>query len=341
MEPLTRLTKKNTTFSWGQEQQAAFNLLKQLLLSSSVLCAPNPSLPYILYTDASDYAVGCALYQLDPTDGLLHPVEFWSQKYQTAEFNYSNNDKELLAIVASLSHFRHLLSGTKQPVTVRSDHRNLLHFTKKRSLTPRHAWWAVDLAEYNFVIEHTPKSQNVVADALSRRTDLQFTRAESQARHEQILLPPWTIDPTTSPVAHLSTFHTQPALQREVVTEEARKLEITRSRHDGLLAGHWGIAKTLDLVQRDFVWDGMWKYVEDYVSSCESCARNKAPRQKPFGELQPLPIPGRPWESISLDFIVKLPQSSGFDSILVVVDRLTKFCTLHPLQGDCHSTGHC
>jgi hypothetical protein len=68
----------------------------------------------------------------------------------------------------------------------------------------------------------------------------------------------------------------------------------------------------------------MRKDINDFVDSCGTCQRNKSPRHKPFGLLQPIPIPPRPWSSISMDFIVKLPSSNGFDSILVIVCRLTK-----------------
>src|SRR5258707_3031893 len=64
--------------------------------------------------------------------------------------------------------------------------------------------------------------------------------------------------------------------------------------------------------------------VGDYIRSCTSCAHTKAMRHKPYGLLKQLPIPGQPWESISMDFIEQLPASEGFTAILVIVDRLTK-----------------
>ena len=61
-----------------------------------------------------------------------------------------------------------------------------------------------------------------------------------------------------------------------------------------------------------------------YVNSCDVCQRIKTPRHKVSGPLQSLPVPNRPWSSISMDFDVKLPLSHGFDSVLVVVDRFTQ-----------------
>jgi hypothetical protein len=99
-------------------------------------------------------------------------------------------------------------------------------------------------------------------------------------------------------------------------------------------AGHLGIRKTRELVARDFVWPGMRKYIADYVASCEVCQHNKVDCQKPFGLLHPLPIPQQPWKSVSMDFIVKLPVSEGFDSIMVVVDRLTKQAHFVPCREE-------
>ena len=99
---------------------------------------------------------------------------------------------------------------------------------------------------------------------------------------------------------------------------------ILHSRHDALTAGHPGRARTQSLVERDYSWPGLQTFVRRYVSACDTCARIKAPRHKPYGLLQPLDIPDRPWRSISMDYIVKLPLSHGYDSIWVVCDRLTR-----------------
>ncbi|SPC60764.1 uncharacterized protein UHOD_11146 [Ustilago sp. UG-2017b] len=74
----------------------------------------------------------------------------------------------------------------------------------------------------------------------------------------------------------------------------------------------------------------MTAWIADYVASCPVCASYKPPRHRPYGLLQPLATPDRPWGSISLDFIEGLPLSKGFDSILVIVNRLTKYAILAP-----------
>ena len=102
------------------------------------------------------------------------------------------------------------------------------------------------------------------------------------------------------------------------------RLRVLQHKHDHPLSGHFGQNKTLDLVRRDYVWPSMRTFVKDYCNSCTTCKRSKAPRHKPYGLLKQLPIPARPWDSISMDFITQLPPSLGFTAILVVVDQLTK-----------------
>jgi RNase H-like domain found in reverse transcriptase/Reverse transcriptase (RNA-dependent DNA polymerase)/Integrase zinc binding domain/Chromo (CHRromatin Organisation MOdifier) domain len=115
-----------------------------------------------------------------------------------------------------------------------------------------------------------------------------------------------------------------------VPANDSIKLQILRAHHDSPIAGHYGQDKTLELISREFFWPGMTKFVEDYIRTCDTCARTKAPRHKPFGPLNPLPIPKRNWASVSMDFIVDLPLSRNFDAIYVVVDRLSKMAHFIP-----------
>src|SRR6266705_5384900 len=89
----------------------------------------------------------------------------------------------------------------------------------------------------------------------------------------------------------------------------------------------------LALIHCKYTWPCIQTFVKDYVSSCTSCVRAKVPRHKPFGLLKQLPIPKCPWNSISMDFIEQLPPSSGFTSILVIVDCLSKQCIFVPMHN--------
>ena len=109
-----------------------------------------------------------------------------------------------------------------------------------------------------------------------------------------------------------------------VPDNDAIKLRILKQKHDHPTAGHPGITKTMQLIARDYAWPSAKNDVADYIGSCVKCARNKTIRQKPYGTLQPLPVADRPWSSLSMDYIEQLPNSGGFDSILVIIDYFTK-----------------
>jgi len=102
------------------------------------------------------------------------------------------------------------------------------------------------------------------------------------------------------------------------------RLQVLQYHHDHVLAGHLGQNKTLELIRRHYTWPNIRDNVQKFCKSCVTCMRSKPQRHRPYGSLQQLPIPEHPWNSISMDFIEKLPSSSGFDTIFVIVDRLLK-----------------
>jgi transposase InsO family protein len=102
------------------------------------------------------------------------------------------------------------------------------------------------------------------------------------------------------------------------------RFELLRRHHEVPSAGHPGRAKTLELLCRRYYWPRMRRMVDQYLRNCHTCQRIRTPRHAPFGVLKPLPVPVRPWKSISMDFVTGLPLVDGYDAIWVVADRLTK-----------------
>jgi Integrase zinc binding domain len=113
------------------------------------------------------------------------------------------------------------------------------------------------------------------------------------------------------------------------------KLRIIQEAHDTPVAGHPGRAKTLELITRKYYWASARKDVDRFCRNCHICSRTKASRHAPYGILRPLPVPDRAWEDLSMDFVVGLPWSNGFDAMLVVVDRLTKETRLVSCRETC------
>ena len=128
-------------------------------------------------------------------------------------------------------------------------------------------------------------------------------------------------------------FHGTALYVPEMQNAEDTKLkeQILRANHVLPQAGHVGRTKMLEKIQRYYWWPKLRQDVEDFLRTCDACQRNKVDNSLPAGLLQPLPIPTRRWESISMDFIVDFPKTNdGHDSILVVVDRLSQYAHFIP-----------
>lgn len=111
------------------------------------------------------------------------------------------------------------------------------------------------------------------------------------------------------------------------------KLTVTRQCHDAKVAGHFGRDKTMELITRNYYWPDLENWVRGYVRTCDACQRNKTARHKKYGLLKPLDVPYRPWEHISMDFIVDLPKVAGYEQIWVIVDRFSKMAHFIPLKN--------
>jgi hypothetical protein len=135
-QPLIALTRKDATFEWTTAAQKAFDLLKRAFTTAPVLLHPDPTKPFQVETDASDFAIGAILSQPDE-DGVLHPVAYYSRKFTAPEINYPIYDKELLAIIAAFEEWRPYLAGAQHRVQVITDHKNLIYFSTTRTLNRR------------------------------------------------------------------------------------------------------------------------------------------------------------------------------------------------------------
>jgi hypothetical protein len=170
--PLTELTKKDAkaAFNWSETAGTAFATLKRLFTEAPILVHFHPEKPTVVETDASDFALGAVLSQIQETK-RLHPVAYHSRKFKPAEINYDVHDKEMLAIVTAFKEWEHMLKSVADEITVYTDHKNLEYFATSKVLTRRQARWSEHLAEFNFKVIYRPGEKNTKADVLSRRWD--------------------------------------------------------------------------------------------------------------------------------------------------------------------------
>lgn len=166
--PLNSLTsngKKAPPFKWTPEADAAFNALKDSLVSAPVLACPDYSKPFQVHVDASNYGLGGMLTQT--INGKEHPVAYMSRALTGAEKNYSITERETLSAIVALEHWRCYLENG-QKFTLYTDHSALKWFLSLENPTGRLARWGVRLSSFNFEIKHRRGVDNVIPDALSR-----------------------------------------------------------------------------------------------------------------------------------------------------------------------------
>lgn len=150
--PINKLLRKGEKWSWEEEQQLAFDTLKERFTTAPLLIWPDFNKPYIVEADASNFARGAILSQ--DQDRELHPIAYISKSLTAAEARYNIWDKELLAILKAFQEWRHYLVGKK--ITVRTDHKNLKTYATRTIPKLRQQRWMGILDNYNYEIHYQP-----------------------------------------------------------------------------------------------------------------------------------------------------------------------------------------
>ncbi|KAJ1038880.1 hypothetical protein NDA10_003520 [Ustilago hordei] len=324
-KPLTALVKpieRFKKFELPEEAQQAFHKLIQAFTSAGVLQHFDYHLPTRLETDASDFAIAGVLKQ--EHEGRWHPVAFYSRKMSSAEKNYEIHDKELLAVYRPGDKGGEPDALTRrtdmQPAGEEQDH-------NVRQLLPPRVF--KETADHDSLLVAPMISMESIASK-GLKDLVKIFQPLDQELQEIHRKKPFELKDDL----WYSGGSAKEVDGQSLSVEHLRFMVMTQC-HDGITAGHVGRDATIKAAQRHYWWPNMTAWIADYVASCPVCARYKAPRHRPYGLLQPLATPDRPWGSISLDFIEGLPpskkyDSKTYDSILVIVDRLTKFAILAP-----------
>ncbi|WVZ75970.1 hypothetical protein U9M48_023982 [Paspalum notatum var. saurae] len=368
-KPMTSLTKKNAKYLWDPKCEEAFTSLKKSLTSAPVLAQPDVTKPFDVYCDASGNGLGCVLMQ----EGRV--IAYASRQLRKHEANYATHDLELAAVVHALKIWRHYLLGNT--CHIYTDHKSLKYILTQPELNMRQRRWLELIKDYDLEIHYHPGKANVVADALSHWAHCHVLEVRPTARvicceideievitEQMAELYSLIIEPTIKEqIIAAQKQDKSMAYIREGIDEEKRacftlddqgvlwfkgrlvvprdmelRKKILDEAHTSMFTMHPGSNKMYEDLKQKFWWTRMKREIAKYVSECDVCQRVKADHLKPAGMLQPLAVPSWKWEDIHMDFIVGLPRTQkGYDSIWVIIDRLTKSAHFIPVKTIYHA----
>lgn len=340
LNALTSTRKGAPPFEWNSKTQEAFDELKNALTSAPVLACPDFSQPFIVHSDASEHGVGGMLTQV--LDGQEHPIAYCSRSLNAQERNYSATEKEALAVVHVVEHFRPYLEGSR-PFRIITDHASLKWFLNLKNPSGRLERWGCRLSPYNFTIEHRKGSENVVPDALSRAVPVADISTPTQDPWYENVLHRCLKSPQSCPNFQVlgdrlyrytrgKNVLAKDFEWKEVVPVEQRD-SVLKENHSDPRSAHLGIAKTHKRIGLRYYWPGMYKDVVSYVSKCVTCQAYKHSNQSTPGFMGSPKVCSRPFQCISIDLVGPLPLSRSQNTfLLVVVCVFSKYCLLFPLR---------
>ncbi|GJX89074.1 putative reverse transcriptase domain-containing protein [Tanacetum coccineum] len=318
------------------------------MCSAPILALPKGSENFIVYCDASHKGLGAVLMQNEKV------IAYASRQLKIHEKNYTTHDLELGAVVFALKMWRHYLYGTR--CTVFTDHKSLQHILDQKELNMRQRRWLELLSDYDCDIRYHPGKANVVADALSRKERSRPLRVRALVMTMGLNLPKKILEAQTEALKpeNLSAEDVGGMLRKDLPKEKLEpradgtlclnnrswvpcfgdlRTLIMHESHKSKYSIHPGSDKMYQDLKQLYWWPNMKADIATYVGKCLTCSKVKAEHQKPSGLLVQPEIPEWKWEKITMDFITKLPKTTnGYDTIWVIVDRLTKSAHFLPMR---------
>ena len=324
MAPLSSLTKvpRNLFRShWTQKHLEAFRAIKAMIATDVLLTYPDPNKVFVIETDASELQLGAVIYQEEK------PIAFFSRKLNPAQQRYPASDKEALCIQEVLQEYRSILYGSE--IIIRTDHKNL---TQRDLKSRRLLHWRLLVEEFAPKFEYLPGPKNVVADQLSRlplsplEEKLDLTSLHSKL-HECLMYYPNDIhvfplsfprvreaqqtDPVILALLQQGIYAVENFANVDLITHHVngrRKIVLPAALHDDAIAwyhlvlGHVGSNRLIQTLTAFFYIPDLQSKVNEYISKCDSCQRNKA-QARGYGHLPPRVDISIPWEEIAIDTI--------------------------------------
>ncbi|XP_022188087.2 uncharacterized protein LOC111046770 [Nilaparvata lugens] len=356
--PLHRLLKLKVNWQWGEEEETAFQKIKDALTCAPVLTYPHFELPFVIQTDASDEGLGAVLTQ--EINGEEKVIAYASRGLRGPEVRYTTTEKECLAVIYALRKFKSYVEGYE--ITVITDHQSLKWLHAIPHPTGRLARWVMEMQQYNLKIKYRKGKFNIVPDVLSRtpcKEELTSGETNSEGGVAPIAIgrendDSWVKKIKSLLIADPEKFpdytvrdgllyrHIWPRRRlQEEQSAEGWKLcvpvscrsEVLQQNHNAPTAGHFGIYRTYDKIARLYYWPGLFNDVATYVRRCDDCIKIKVEQRTPYGRMKNPRKLFHPWETVSTDLVGPLPRSKlGHRYIVVFQDQFTKWTEVAALS---------
>ena len=355
-----RSSKQITDEQWNNNPayQIAFDSMKQLLANAPMLSTPDFNKEFYIATDASNFGLGCVLFQTEHPGVANHPdtkyIQFFARSLKPSERFYSATKRELTAVVFALAKCHPYIWG--KHFTIFTDHNSLTYMMHQEKPSVLMNTYLTTLMEYDFTIIHRPGIQNILPDALSRIAQdfdsrLPFARALNEADkeiamyytgidqgaetqeqefydHEQegdpfyISLPDEQTEEDV-PIVTRDQLHT---VTKDYTDNE--KEQHLKNEHE---LGHFG-ARTIvkGLWTKGIQWNNINADALKLVAQCTECQRWNI-KKTGFHPLQPIHA-SLPMDHIAMDLLSQRTSRKGYNFVLVVVDIATRFVFLRALM---------
>ena len=367
LHPLNELLRKETAWKWSSAQDNAFQMAKQKITSLNVFVHYDPSLPLCLAGDASAYGIGAVISHIMP-DGKEYPIAFASQTLLPSEKNYSQIEREALALIFGVTKFHSYLYGRQ--FTLITDHKPLTTIIGEKKQVPpmaaaRLQRWALKLSAYTYEIKFRRTQDHSNADCLSRLpvncgdssdlvsestifnihqieslpiTSSQLARAtrtdKTLSRVYQFILKGWP-DQVDHDLVIFFTKREELTVQGDCILWGRRVVIPDKWRSkllDELHYEHPGANKMKSVARSYFWWPKLDKDIENLAKSCNECqAVKKSPAAAP---LHPWTWPSRVYQRVHVDFMGPFQGAM----LLVVVDAYSKWSDVFVMQNTTAST---
>lgn len=342
--PLTKLLKKDQPWIWNSEHDKAFVTLKETLTSDSVLTIFDPNKECLLYTDASRDGIAGILMQ--DTELGEKPVHFYSRQTTKDEKKYHSFELELLAIVQSLTKFRHYLLGSHFRII--TDCNAVRYALTKKEIIPRIARWVLSTQEFSYDITHREGTRMQHVDALSRNPlpsgELSEAEIVMSITEADWLLSVQLQDPQLIKIREIletgeahnnrdvyskyellgNKVYRKTSQGRRWVVPKACIWQVIKCNHDDL--GHFSVDKTIERITSRYWFSRMRYIVKKYIKNCINCVYYKNKAGPKEGELFPLPKYAQPFHTLHLDHLGPFVETQNQNKyLLVAIDAFTKF----------------